>query len=137
MYYISQHIILIHIVATSTAPVAPVCIMNTTSSSSSRSCHNSSVNFSCHIITSLVVAWTLCLHFVYYILHTLWVLFIYTSYHMIYIYVSYNILSTASAAAPTYIIIIITYILYHSIYMSYYTITLYVAPHLHLLILFG
>ena len=59
------------------------------SSSSTESCHNSSVNFSCHIITSLVVPWTLCLHFTYYILHTLSVLCIYIIWYDIYIHIIY------------------------------------------------
>jgi hypothetical protein len=74
---------------------------SSTSTSSTWSCHNLSVNFSCHIITSLVVPWTLCLHITYYTLHTLSVLYIYIIWYDIYIY---HILPTASAASPTYII---------------------------------
>ena len=44
-----------------------------TTSSSTESCHNSSVNFSCHLNTLLVVLWTLCLYFMYYnIIYIIW-----------------------------------------------------------------
>ena len=63
--------------------------------------------FSCHIITLLVVPWTLCLHFIYY--NT-----VYTSYDMILYNIRIYSISYLSTASAT-IIIIFTYIIYHNI----------------------
>ena len=69
---------------TSTAPVAPVCIIMLHYHESKH--------------------WTDYFFILYTIYYIRYQYYIYTSYDMIYIYISYHILSTASAATPTYII---------------------------------